>query len=380
MSLYERAAIIPGRSLTRSKAVFGLWAKSAHDATITGSDGREYLDTLCALGAVTLGYPRRPRWSLWRGWRWLSDRYYRLSLSREETHSRSGVLSIPDEVEVLAAEAVIKHVAPWASHVRFTVTGSEATHAAYRIAKAATGRSRVLVGDWAYHGWHEWVSQCWQFEHGDDLASVYRGDENDIAAVFIEPHRWEPIDVNWLRSVRAFCDRIGALLVFDEMIWGGRFALGGATEVFGVLPDMATFGKAFGNGQPVAFVVGRDALAQHGEIVSGTYSGYPQGLQAVVDTIRAYTTHPVLETLWARGSQLQEGLRRVIPPALGVCEGAPVHQRVRFFDPTHGQRFSDAMKARGILFHPACANVMFSHTSEQMDRVVEAARQSAATL
>jgi glutamate-1-semialdehyde 2,1-aminomutase len=356
MSLYERAAIIPGRSLTRSKAVFREWAWEAIGSTIYAEDGREYIDMLCALGAVTLGYSNR------------------------EPGRANVVLSLPHRVEIEAAEAVLEHVAPWASHVRFTVTGSEACHAAYRIAKAATGRSRVLVGEWAYHGWHEWVSQCWQFEHGDDLSSVYRCDENDIAAVFIEPHRWEPIDPEWLRSVRAFCDRIGALLVFDEMIWGGRFALGGATEVFGVVPDMVCYGKAFGNGQPVAFVVGRDALAQHGEIVSGTYSGYPQGLQAVVDTIRAYTTHPVLDTLWARGAQLQEGLRRVIPPALGVCEGAPVHQRVRFFDPTHGQRFSDAMKARGILFHPACANVMYAHTEAQIDRVIAAAAESVGTL
>jgi glutamate-1-semialdehyde 2,1-aminomutase len=356
-TLYERASIIPGRSLTRSKAVFREWAEYGDGSCVYDTEKREYIDMLCALGAVSLGYD-----------------YLKYEVAPR------GVLTLPHWVEIAAAEAVLEHVAPWASHVRFTVTGSEACHAAYRIAKAATGRSRVLVGDWAYHGWHEWVSQCWQFEHGDDLASVYRGDEADIAAVFIEPHRWEPIDPDWLRSVRAFCDRIGALLVFDEMIWGGRFALGGATEVFGVIPDVACYGKAFGNGQPVAFVVGRDALAQHGEMVSGTYSGFPQGLQAVVDTIRRYTTQPVLETLWARGSQLQEGLRRVIPPALGVCEGAPVHQRVRFFNEAHGLQFSQAMLERGIIWHPGCANVMYAHTEAQIDRVIVAAAESVGTL
>jgi glutamate-1-semialdehyde 2,1-aminomutase len=342
--------------MTRSKAIFGRWTHGpVGPAEVLGDDGGVYLDMLCALGARSLGYQR---------WESIEDLDF-------------GVTSLPSKFEVDAAEAVLEHVATWASHVRFTVTGSEACHAAYRIAKAATGRSRVLVGAWAYHGWHEWVAQAKSFPHGCEL---FAEDGHDIAAVFIEPHRWEPIDVNWLRSVRAFCDRIGALLVFDEMIWGGRFALGGATEVFGVIPDMACYGKAFGNGQPVAFVVGRDALAQHGEIVSGTYSGFPQGLQAVVNTIQTYTTQPVLETLWARGSQLQEGLRRVVPPALGVCEGAPVHQRVRFFDPTHGQRFSDAMKARGVLWHPGCANIMFAHTEAQIDRVIAAAAESVGTL
>jgi glutamate-1-semialdehyde 2,1-aminomutase len=324
--------------MTRSKAIFGRWTHGpVGPAEVLGDDGGVYLDMLCALGARSLGYQR---------WESIEDLDF-------------GVTSLPSKFEVDAAEAVLEHVATWASHVRFTVTGSEACHA------------------WAYHGWHEWVAQAKSFPHGCEL---FAEDGHDIAAVFIEPHRWEPIDVNWLRSVRAFCDRIGALLVFDEMIWGGRFALGGATEVFGVIPDMACYGKAFGNGQPVAFVVGRDALAQHGEMVSGTYSGFPQGLQAVVDTIRRYTTQPVLETLWARGSQLQEGLRRVIPPALGVCEGAPGHQRVRFFNEAHGLQFSQAMLERGIIWHPGCANVMYAHTEAQIDRVIVAAAESVGTL
>jgi glutamate-1-semialdehyde aminotransferase len=363
--LAGRAGIIPGRSLTRSKAVFGQWARDASGATIIGADGREYLDMLCALGAVTRGYRDDGGWS-------------------------PGVMSLPHEVEVEAAEAVLAHVAPWASSVRFTVTGSEATHAAYRIARAATGRKHVIAGSWAYHGWHAWCSPVpTRFEHGDSLSARYSGpwhwlkaltrlgvSANTIAAVFIEPHRWEPVDVEWLRSVRAFCDRIGSLLVFDSMIYGGRMALGGASEYFGVQPDIECFGKAFGNGQPVAFIVGNEAVAKHGEIPSGTYSGYPQGLQAVVDTIHAYTTQPIIETLWARGRQLQDGLRRVIPAHLGVCEGLPVHQRVRFFNEAHGLAFSKAMQARGILAHPGCLNVMAAHTEAQIARVIAAAAES----
>jgi glutamate-1-semialdehyde aminotransferase len=105
-TLYERAAIIPGRSLTRSKAVFREWAWEAIGSTIYAEDGREYLDMLCALGAVTLGYSNR------------------------EPGRANVVLSLPHRVEIEAAEAVLEHVAPWASHVRFTVTGSEACHAA----------------------------------------------------------------------------------------------------------------------------------------------------------------------------------------------------------------------------------------------------------
>ncbi len=344
-SLAARASVIPGGSLTRSKKIFGDWAVASLGARIKGVEHSDYVDMLCALGAVSLG-------------------------------NGNGVLSLPHMVEVEAAEAVLTHVAPWASHVRFTATGSEATHAAYRIAKKATGRTQILMGDWAYHGWHEWCQggrDVSTFKHGASLWDDWQGD--NLAAVFIEPNRWELVDPLWLQKIRAFCDRVGALLVFDSMIWGGRMALGGTSQYFGIKPDLECYGKAFGNGLPVAFVVGNEALKEHGEIVSGTYSGYPAGLQAVVDTIHTYTTEPVTETLWTRGRQLQNGLRHVIPSDLGVCEGLPVHQRVRFFNEAHGPAFTQAMKARGILWHYACANVMYSHTEAQIDRVIQAAAE-----
>lgn len=363
--LYERAAVIPGRSMTRSKApgrMFAvgdgpMYAAAGSGAVIVDVEEHQYIDMLCGLGAISLGY-------------------------RYGYADPGGTYSLPHKIEIQAAEAVLTSVAQWASTVRFVKSGSEATHAAYRIAKAATRRSIVFIGDWAYHGWHEWCSHpltalVHDYPHGDGF-DRWTGD--DIAAVFIEPHRWEPVNVEWLKHVRAFCDRVGALMVFDEMIYGGRWALGGATEYFGVQPDMATFGKAFGNGQSVAFVVGNAALAEHGELVSGTYSGDYAGLSAVVETLRTYTRAPVIETLWARGTQLQRGLRSVIPATLGVCEGAPVHQRIRFHDPTHGKRFAASMAKRGVLYHPDVVNVCYSHTPEQIEKVIVAAEESAKCL
>lgn len=346
---YERAAVIPGRSMTRSKKAFGRWAEAGKGALVLDVEGQLYIDMLCALGAISVGY----QW---------------------DASGPRGVFSLPHRIEVEAAEAVLAHVAPWASSVRFTKTGSEATHAAYRIAKKATGRSTVLVGDWAYHGWHEWCSPALTlFPHGHPLFDSSR--LPDVAAVFIEPHRWEPVDVDWLRAVRAFCDRVGALLVFDSMIYGGRFALGGTSEYFGVTPDLECYGKAFGNGASVAFVVGREALADHGEMVSGTYSGDVSGLSAVVETLKVYTSQPVIETLWARGRQLATGLQAIAAahPSRCVQEGNPVHQRLRFFDKAEGERFSAAMLTRGVLWHPDVVNIMYAHTEAQIDQVIAAA-------
>ena len=373
-SLSERASIIPGKSLTRSKALFNRHVLEADGAVIMDTDGRAYIDMLCALGAISLGYERkRGMWLRpWRLWQRIRDWYI-----------GSGVYSLPHPDEVLAAEAVLEHLAPWASWVRFTKTGSEATHAAYRIAKATTGREYVYVGDWAYHGWHEWCQggdATVTFEHGCDMSLGFMA---DTAAVFIEPHRWETVDVEWLKSVRAFCDRTGALLVFDSMIYGGRFALGGTSEYFGVTPDLECYGKAIGNGQAVACVVGTDKTKAHGEIPSGTYSGDVVGLSAVIRTLKTYTTEPVIETLWARGRELAAGLDALVsayPQLLKAREGEPVHQRLVFHDPAMGQRFAEQMWERGVLWHPGCANVMAAPTPEQIAQVIAAAAESLETL
>lgn len=354
---YERAAVIPGRSLTRSKApgrmlpvgsgpMYG--DSSSHGRVY--ADGVPYVDMLCALGA----------------------------LGRNGLGGRGGVHSLPLKLEIEAAEAVLRHVAPWASSVRFTKTGSEATHAAYRIAKAATKRKYVMVGDWAYHGWHEWCADekfPWtdRFPHGFDFAEAFVGvSASNLAAVFIEPHRWEPVDIAWLKSVRAFCDRVGALLVFDSMIYGGRFALGGASEYFGVTPDLECFGKAFGDGEAVAFVVGREAMQTHGEIVSGTYSGDGTGLRSVIRSIDVYAHEPVIDTIWTRGRQLAEGLRALTSEGVH-WEGNPPHQRLRFDDRDRALRFAAEMSARGVLWHPDVVNISYAHTESMIRAVLSAA-------
>ena len=352
-SLYERAAIVPGRSMTRSKSLFGRWCTYGDGAMLYDTDGRAYIDMLCALGAISLGY----------------------SHTREFTDSWcAGVYSLPHELEVEAAESVLQHVAPWASWVRFLKTGSESTHAAYRIAKAATGRDNVLVGSWSFHGWHEWCQQpAHRFAHGE-IPNL-----GGVAALFVEPHRWQPVSAWWLRALRDECDRAGTLLVFDSMIYGGRWHLQGTSGYFGVLPDMECLGKAYGNGQAVAFVVGTERTQAHGEIPSGTYSGDTVGLSAVIDTLQKYATEPVIETMWARGRQLAEGLDALVsahPALLQSRDGAPVHQRLTFYDAANGERFARLMWDRGVLWHPGAVNVMFAHTEQQITAVVGAARES----
>jgi glutamate-1-semialdehyde aminotransferase len=319
---------------------------------IWDTDGREYIDCVCGLGAISLGYEGESCW-------------YGAPCNREP----GGVYSLPHQKEVEAAELVRAHVAPWASSVRFTKTGSEACHAAYRIAKKATGRRVVYRLAEGYHGWHEWATECEDvFDVGELPDTRY---PETIAAVFIEPPRFQPVDVPWLKEVRAFCDQVGALMVIDEMIYGGRWALGGATEYYGVVPDMATYGKALANGQACAFVVGRDAVATEGEIASGTFSGCVTGLSALCETLHTYTTEPVVNTLWARAKQLHAGFSQAVPRDFCRLTGPAPLMGLQFSNPDHKVPFKDGMHAKGILTYPDWLMVMYAHTPEQIDKVVE---------
>lgn len=342
-SFYDRAAVIPGRSLTRSKnpdQYGAVWADGDWDGAHFWADGQQYLDLKCALGARSLGY--RP----------------------------GGVGSVPHVLEIEAAEAVLEHVAPWASHVRFTKTGTEATLGALMIAQQATGRTRYLRLRGSYHGWHTVWSERAEYAEWIDVGEPIRGDWSRYAAVVIEPPRNSVLDLDWLGSVRHECRLTGALLIFDSMIYGGRFALGGASEYFRLTPDLECFGKAFGNGESVAFIVGREVLAEHGSIVSGTFSGDITGLMAVRDTLHTYTTEPVIETIWARGRQLQQGLRGLVP-----LSGEPPLLFLTW-DSARRQRFRQAMQAFGIWVHPDWLMPMYAHTERQIADVIEAAEHA----
>lgn len=358
-SLYDRAAIIPGRSMTRSKAPDRLrkaWAVDGLGAEILDSEGRRYLDMVCGLGAISLGY------------------------GYHTPKAMGGVYSLPHVLEAEAAEAILKHVAPWATSVRTVKTGSEATHAAYRVAKAATRRSLVAVAQDAYHGWHEWSSETAslliRYTHGD--AKWFYGpwlSRESLAAVFYEPPRFGPVDVEWVRWLRNYCDNEGALLVFDSMIYGGRFALGGLSEYSGVIPDAECFGKAFGNGEAIAFIVGREALADHGEIVSGTYSGDTTGLQAVLDTLQRYTSDSVIDTLWDRARCLYDHWQAHVPASFCTLSQAAPLMGLNFANPAHRVPFKDAMAERGILVWQDWLMVMYAHTPEHMEHVARTAEE-----
>lgn len=271
-------------------------------------DGNEYVDLAMAVGPLVLGY-RHPS----------VDAAIRAQLERGITFS----LMSPLEVEV--AE-LVREAVPGAERVRFTKTGADATAAAVRLARAATGRDVVLTC--GYHGWHDWFIATTDRSRGvpervrelsftfdyNDLASAAAAMDDDVAAVILEPSVFEAPAPGFLEGLRALCDRYGAVLIFDEIWTGFRLGLGGAQERYGVRADLACFSKSIANGMPLGAVCGqRDLLEQTDRDVFffSTFAGECLSLAAAKATLETMMSTPVFETLERTGEALRSGFRRI---------------------------------------------------------------------
>jgi glutamate-1-semialdehyde 2,1-aminomutase len=285
-------------------------------ARVWDVDGNEYVDLVCALAAVSLGY---------------CDPDVDAAVQAQLESGVSFSLAHPLEMEV--AEAVIELV-PCAERVRFGKNGSDATAGAVRLARAFTGRERVAVC--GYHGWQDWyigstARNLGVPESTRALTSTFAYDDADalerllasapFAAVVMEPMNVTVPAPGYLQRVRELCTRHGALLVFDETVTGFRYALGGAQALFGVTPDLATFGKGLANGLPLSFVAGRaDVMRLMEEIFfSTTFGGETLALAAARAVIGKMRREPVLAAIAARGRDLMDGARARVEAA-GLSE------------------------------------------------------------
>ena len=355
--LVRAQRVTPNASQTRSKAPgqvgprfwcgdvtdFPLFAQEGHGAYVVDDRGRQYLDCAGANAAVPLGYG-----------------YAGVVREVQAAVEQGSLLSLPHVLEAEVSETFLRTCAPWAQQVRWLRTGSEATHAALKIARAATGRRTVLIGDWAYHGWHEWCASASQesvvrYPHGFAPLEAF-GASGPIAAVFYEPHRWERPARSWLRDLRAWCTEHGALLVFDEMVYGLRWARGGAAEYYGIVPDLACFGKALGNGVPVACVCGPEPFMRHATPeVSGTYGGDAIGLSAARAVLQAHAERDVIEELWGNGRATWEAFADFAPKEARL-EGTYVHWRLAMPTPEQLDLALAEAARLGVLVHRSANN------------------------
>lgn len=316
--LVRAERIIPLGSQTFSKSrtqypvgISPLYATRAKGAQIWDVDKNRYIDLVNALASVTLGY---------------GDKTLEKAIKKQ---LKSGVsLSLPDTLEVEVAELIVEMI-PSAEMVRFGKNGTDATSAAIRLARAFTGRDHIIVC--GYHGWQDWyigsttrnkgvpisvseLTHKFEYNNTESLQEVLSKFEGKIAAVIMEPMNAIYPEPGFLESVQKLTLEAGALLIFDETITGFRFARGGAQELFGITPDLSTFGKGMANGFPLSAVVGRrDVMMEMEEIFfSGTFGGELLSLAAAKSVLERQLAGEICEKLADIGDRIASQMESTI--------------------------------------------------------------------
>lgn len=355
-------------------------------ARVWDVDANAYVDMVCGLLPVVLGY---------------QDPHVDQAIRRQLDSGIS--FSLPTALEAELAERLVDLI-PCAEKVRFGKNGTDATSAAIRLARAHTGRDHVIAC--GYHGWQDWYIGATSRHKGvpqsvqdlthlvpyNDLEAV-RGllHSHSVAALIMEPMNAVDPNPGYLQGLKDLLHEHGALLIFDEVITGFRYHLGGAQSLFGVTPDLASFGKAMGNGMPISAVVGRAPIMREMEdvFISGTFGGEALSLAAAIATIDKMKAEPVIDRLWEVGQYLADETldlahRHGLGDLIGLVGKAP-WKIMTFKD--HETARKEAIKTlfqhhvlqRGVLFL-ASHNVCYALTQADLSQVLTAYDQAFAIL
>lgn len=331
-SLWIKAkTIIPGGNQLLSKRsekfLPGLWPSyysKAKGCEVWGLDGTHYYDfAQMGVGSCILGY---------------ADEAVNNAVIKAISEGSMSTLNCYEEVE-LAEKLIELH--PWAGMVRFARTGGEACAIAVRIGRAATGRSKIAFC--GYHGWHDWYLSAnlgntsnldgqllpgldplgvprelkntalpFNYNNLSELKNIVEEYGREIGVIIMEPQRNSDPDPGFLEGVRRIATQIGAVLIFDEVTSGFRMNVGGIHLKLGVDPDIAVFGKAFGNGFPISAIVGRREVMDCAQdsFISSTFWTERIGYVAALTTIKKMEDYNVPEHLVRFGERINDGWKK----------------------------------------------------------------------
>ncbi len=411
--LFARAqAVIPGgvNSPVRAFGSVGgtpYFVNNAEGPHIWDAEGRRYLDLVQSYGAIIAGHAAPT----------IVD-------AAQSAVADGSSFGAPTEGEVLLAEAIVERV-PSVDKVRLVSSGTEATMTAIRVARGFTGRSTLVKFAGNYHGHSDGLlvaggsgvatlglagsEGVTDQQVADTLVVPYNVVptlDDTVAAVIVEPIAAnmglvEPVP-GFLDGLRAECDRVGALLIFDEVITGFRVARGGAQELFGVRPDLTTMGKVIGGGMPIGAFGGRsdvmDVLAPLGPVYqAGTLSGNPVATAAGLAVLELLTPE-AYQVLHARAELLATGLADAFTGAglpvsvprvaslVGVlcgdaaAGGTTDYDSAKTTDEALYAALFHALLDNGVAIAPGAYEVMFpglTHTESIIGQIVDAAAKAA---
>jgi len=414
--LVERARrVIPGGVNSGNRTLpWPMAFVRAEGAYLTDADGKQYVDYHAAFGPLILGH-----------------NHPRVNAAVVEAMGRLDIIGTGiTDIEVELAELLNRHI-PCAERILLTNSGSEATYAALRLARAVTGRSKLIKFQGTYHGWHDAVlmnvisppekigqydplslgmdpdvmakTLILPFNDIEAAAEALQRDADEIAAVIVEviPHNIGCVmpRPEFLQGLRDLTRQHGVVLIFDEVITGFRHALGGYQSIAGVTPDLATFAKAMANGYPIAALAGSAVLMDRfgpggGVAFAGTYNGHAVGVSAALATIAELESGAVHAHCFSLAQAAAEGLT-TIAGELGIpmqvarfgsvfvpyfMEPGPIESYTDLFRNNNARDawFRKTMCEHGIFMIPTAMkrnHVSAAHTRADIDRTLEIARE-----
>jgi glutamate-1-semialdehyde 2,1-aminomutase len=353
------------------------------------ADGNEFIEYGMGLRAVTLGHAYPP-----------VVEAVRKALPLGTNFTRPAVM------ELECAERFLE-IVDGAEMVKFTKDGSTADTAALKLARKYTGRDLVAIcAEHPFFSYDDWfictttmdggipanvLPDTLRFRYNDaqSLAALFEAHPGRIAAVFLEPERSSVPAPGFLERVQALCRQHGAVLVFDEMITGFRWHIGGAQKEYGVVPDLSTFGKAVANGFSVSVLCGKRELMRLGSrereqddvfLLSTTHGAEICSLAAAIGTMAVYRSEPVIEHLHRQGDRLSRGVKQA-----AARHGLERHIELsgRACNLLFGTKGPDGKPSqafrtlflqetirRGVIM-PSLV-VSYSHSDEDIDRTIDA--------
>ncbi|MFA5498211.1 MAG: aminotransferase class III-fold pyridoxal phosphate-dependent enzyme [Candidatus Cloacimonadia bacterium] len=321
--MYQRSLeLIPGAVLGIRRPYnfvpgeYPIFFESAKGGRVTDVDGNEYIDLLCAYGPIIIGHREEE----------IDNAVI------EQIQNRGFCFSLTQPTQNILAEK-LNELIPCSEKSVFVKTGSDATSAAVRIARAYTGRDKIIRC--GYHGWHDWCVEVKggvpksvyedthevEYNDLDQLEDLYKSIGDQVACMIITPlghplaNKVEYPKEGYLEGVKKLAEKYGAVLIFDEIRTGFRVNLGGAQKEFGVTPDMAVFGKAMANGYPIGAVTGKkeimDVLIDKAFLSSTFFPNSTEQI-AALKTIEILERENVIDKIKERGNRVTKRVEKLI--------------------------------------------------------------------
>jgi glutamate-1-semialdehyde 2,1-aminomutase len=395
-ALLEKShALIPGGAHTYAKGDdqypeqapgFIVRGKGCH---VWDVDGNEFIEYGMGLRSVTLGHAYDP----------VVEAAYR-AMQQGINFTR------PAPIEIECAEALLSLI-DGAEMVKFGKNGSDVTTAAVKLARAYTGRDLVAIcADHPFFSVDDWfigatamnagipeafqrLTVTFHYNDLDSVKALFEEYPGQIACLIMEPEKYDPPVNDFLHETRRLCHEYGALFILDEIITGFRYHLKGAQKLYGIEPDLSTFGKAMANGFSLSALVGKKEFMVRGGLyhdqervflLSTTYGAETHALAASIETMRIYEAEQVVEYLHYQGERLARGINQAVEEHglggyFGVI-GKPCN--LVYYTRDQEQKPSQAYRAlfmqetikRGLLM-PSLV-ISYSHTDEDVDKTVSA--------